>query len=180
MNDRNENISKANALKALIDEIFFDYCKVVLGNKLFTEVDKLRNSQSTQELVDSFSLVESQINQRKELIKLAYSAKEPSLDSSDPCIIELKAKLFDMLMSIRECNKVDQAIKSNAVDQLKDENNSLKKKITKLDSNVEILQKSNDILKSTNKNLEEKVEDLQRAIRRMKPFGTSIEDYIRF
>lgn len=180
MSDPKEQQSSIAVLKDLIDEIFFEYCKVVLGNKLFSEVDKLRNSQSTKELLDSFSLVESQINQRKELIKLVYSAKEPSLDSLDPNIIELKAKLFDMLMSIRECNKVDQALKSTVVDQLKDENNSLKKKITKLDSNVEILQKSNDILKSTNKNLEEKIEDLQRAIRRMKPFGSSIEDYIQF
>lgn len=172
--------SDLKTIEALIDGIYFDYCKIVLGKSLFEELDKLKSASNVNELFNAFALVDSQLSQRKELLNLLYSAKEYALNSTDPCIIELKAKLFDMLMSIRECNKADFAIKSNAVDHLKEENASLKKKITKLESDNETLRKAKDLLKTNNDSLENRIDELQRTIRRIRPFPSSIEDYIRF
>lgn len=172
--------SKLQAIKTLIDEIFFDYCKVALGNKLFEELNSLKNVSNLDELLDAFSLVESNMHQRKELLNLLYAAKEVDLNSSDTCIIELKAKLFDMLMSIRECNKVNLAIKENTVDQLKDENTNLKMKLAKAESDLDRAKKSYDLMKNQNKELREQIADLQLTLQRVKPYPTLLEDLIRY
>lgn len=172
--------SKLQAIKTLINEIFFDYCKVALGNKLFEELNSLKNVSTLDELLDAFSLVESNMHQRKDLLNLLYAAKEVDLNSSDACIIEMKAKLFDMLMSIRECNKVNLAIKENTVDQLKEENTNLKMKLAKAESDLDRAKKSYDLMKNQNKELREQIADLQLTLQRVKPYPTFLEDLIRY
>lgn len=172
--------SKLRAIKTLIDEIFFDYCKVALGNKLFEELNSLKNVSTLEDLFNAFSLVESNMHQRKELLNLLYAAKEVDLNSSDACIIEMKAKLFDMLMSIRECNKVNLAIKENAVDQLKEEITNLKMQLAKAESDLDRSKKSYDLMKNQNKELKEQIADLQLTLQRVRPYPTMLEDFIRF
>ena len=174
------NDSGLKILENLIDEIYFDYCKIALGKSLFEEINSLKSVSNLNELLNAFALVENQMSQRKDLLKLLYSAKEYNIDSHDPSIIELKSKLFDMLMAIRECNKVNAAINSDTVDTLKNKNAELSKELAKVKDELEISRKSNELLKKNNDNLQSQVNDLQTTIRRIRPFPASIEDFIRY
>ena len=172
--------SQVQTIKAMIDEIFFEYCKVALGNKLFEELNSLKNVSTLDELLDAFSLVESNMHQRKELLNLLYAAKDVNLNSSDACIIEMKAKLFDMLMSIRECNKVSLLSKESVVDQLKEENTKLKMQLAKAECDLDQVKKSYDLIKNQNKELTEQIADLRLTLQRVKSYPTYLEDFMRF